>query len=120
MVPTISAAAAAAQTRAAVRPLPAAVIAVAALLLASTQAFASSFAGTSAGTSAGGTSASSGSTSGDDKVVLAAREDAAGFVATDGELRTVRLDAALRHLRSRDPVAAAASDLALARAILSR
>lgn len=83
-------------------------------------AIASSFAGSSAGSSAGGTSASSGSTSGDDKLVVAAREDAAGFVATDGALRSLRLDAALRHLRARDPAARTQDDMALARAILSR
>lgn len=81
---------------------------------------ASSFAGSSAGTSAGGTSASSGSTSGDDKLIVAAREDAAGFVATDGALRSLRLDAALRHLRERDPAARTQDDMALARAILAR
>ena len=88
--------------------------------LACVPVFASSFAGSSAGTSAGGTSASSGSTSGDDKVVLAAREDAAGFIATDGALRTVRLESALRYLRARDPASSSASDLMLARAILAR
>lgn len=81
---------------------------------------ASSFAGTSAGTSAGGTSATSGSTSGDDKVVERAREDAAGFVASDGRIRTVRLEAALRHLREHDAGARGASDLQLAQAILTR
>ena len=64
---------------------------------------ASSFAGYSAGSSAGassaGSSASSGSTSGDDKVVLAAREDAAGFVGSDGRLRSARLEGALRGMR---------------------
>ena len=89
------------------------------LTLAAAPALASSFAGSSAGSSAGGTSASSGSTSGNDKVVLAAREDAAGFVATDGALRSLRLDAALRHLRARDPAAQARSDLELAKAILA-
>lgn len=87
-------------------------------------ALASSFAGTSAGTSAGGSSASSnassGSTSGnDEKVVLAAREDAAGFVASDGAIRGARLEAALRHLREHDAAAAQASDLELAKAILA-
>lgn len=87
-------------------------------------ALAGSFAGTSAGTSAGassaGTSASSNSTSGDDKLVREAREDAAGFVASEGKLRTARLEAALRVMRERDVAAREASDLALARAILAR
>ena len=50
-------------------------------------ALAGSFAGTSAGATSGGASASSGSTSGNDKIVLQAREDAAGFVASDGRIR---------------------------------
>ena len=58
------------------------------LLLAAGPLLASSFAGTSAGSasdaSSEGSSASSGSSSGDDKVVLAAREEAAGFVASNG------------------------------------
>lgn len=86
----------------------------------SASAFAGSFAGTSAGASSGGSSASSGSTSGDDKVVLQAREDAAGFVASDGRIRGARLEAALRHLRETQGAARDASDLALAQAILAR
>lgn len=84
------------------------------------QAQASSFAGTSAGTSAGGSSATSGSTSGDDKVVVRAREDAAGYVASEGRIRGVRLEAALRHLRQHDAAARDASDMQLALAILAR
>jgi uncharacterized protein (TIGR02448 family) len=86
-------------------------------------ALASSFAGTSAGSSAGassaGSSASSNSTSGDDKLVREAREDAAGFVASDGQVRSARLEAALRVMRERDPAAREAGDLALARKILA-
>ncbi|MEE7546200.1 DUF2388 domain-containing protein, partial [Xanthomonas sp. Kuri4-1] len=67
-------------------------------------AAASSLAGTSAGASSGGTSASTGGTSdsssGDDKVVLDARDDAAGFVASDGRIRGARLEAALLQLRA--------------------
>jgi uncharacterized protein (TIGR02448 family) len=85
-------------------------------LLLSCPAMAGSF-GSSA-TSAG--SATSASTSGDDKVVLAAREDAASFVATDGQLRGARLEAALRLLRERRADARMASDLQLAQAILAR
>ena len=86
----------------------------------SASAVAGSFAGTSAGASSAGSSGSSGSTSGDDKVVLQAREDAAGFVASEGRIRGARLEAALRHLRESQPVAREASDLELAQAILAR
>ena len=85
---------------------------------------ASSFAGTSAGSasnaSSDGSSASSGSSSGDDKVVLEAREDAASFVATDGQIRGAFFEAALSYLRQHDADARAATDMALARHILSR
>lgn len=81
---------------------------------------AGSFAGTSAGATSGGASASSGSTSGNDKIVLQAREDAAGFVASDGRIRGARLEAALRHLRETRPLVREASDLELAQAILAR
>ena len=86
---------------------------------------AGSFAGTSAGSSAGassaGSSASSNSTSGgNDKLVREAREDAAGFVASEGQVRSARLEAALRVMREREPSAREASDLELARAILAR
>lgn len=90
---------------------------------AASVAQASSFAGTSAGASSAGSSASSGSTSGDDKLVLQAREDAAAFVASDGRLRSARLEAALRVMRERgegDQAGRQASDLELARKILAR
>lgn len=94
-----------------------------ALITAAPLALASSFAGTSAGSAAGGSSASSASsdsTSGnDDKVVLAAREDAAAFVASDGAIRGAQLESALRHLREHDAKARVASDLDLAKAILA-
>lgn len=86
-------------------------------------ASATSFAGTSAGTSAGassdGSSASSRSSSGNDKIVREAREDAASFVASQGQLRSARLEAALRVLREHDPQARQADDLELARKILA-
>ena len=83
-------------------------------------AIAGSFAGTSAGTSAAGSSASSGSTSpDDDKVVLQARDDAASFVASDGRIRGAQLEAALRHLREHNAIAQRASDMQLAKAILT-
>lgn len=83
-------------------------------------AMAGSFAGSSAGASSAGSSASSGSTSGDDKVVLQARDDAAGFVASDGRIRGAMLEAALHHLRENSPAARRASDMELARAILAQ
>jgi uncharacterized protein (TIGR02448 family) len=99
------------------RAWPAAVLVLSCLSL---PALAGSFAGSTAGTSAGGTSASSASTSGDDKVVVRARDDAAGFVASDGRIRSARLEAAFRHLREQDAAARDASDMQLARAILAR
>jgi len=96
-----------------------------ALFMLAAPALASSFAGTTAGSAAGGSSAStgatSGSTSGNDKVVLQAREDAAGFVASEGRIRGAHLEAALRHLRetSADARVREASDMALAKAILA-
>lgn len=79
-------------------------------------ALAGSFA--SSASSAG--SATSGSSSGDDKVILQARSDAASFVASNGQLRGARLEAALRLLRETRAEARAASDLQLAQAILAR
>lgn len=89
------------------------------LLAVAVPAMASSFAGTSAGASSAGSSASLGSTSGDDKLVQAAREDAAGFIASEGRVRSARFEAALRVLRERDAAARQASDLELARKILA-
>lgn len=87
-----------------------------ALMTLTAPACASSFA--SSASSAG--SATSGSTSGDDKVILQAREDAASFVASRGQLRGARLEAALRLLREKRVEARTASDLQLALAILAR
>ncbi|MBB3104013.1 DUF2388 domain-containing protein [Azomonas macrocytogenes] len=55
----------------------------------------------------------------DDKVVQEARDDAACFVASNGEQRGVRLEAALEHIRNLAPQLAQASDLQLAQAILT-
>lgn len=90
-----------------------------ALLALPLSVLASSFAGTSAGSASGASSHSSGSSSGDDKVVLDAREDAAGFVASNGAIRGAWLEAALIHLRERDVAARDASDMELARMILA-
>ncbi|WP_415753900.1 DUF2388 domain-containing protein [Pseudomonas leptonychotis] len=54
----------------------------------------------------------------DDKIVLAARDDAAAFVASQGEIRGVRLEAALQHIRQQIP-ALHGDDMQLAAAILS-
>ena len=78
-------------------------------------------AATSAGSTASvvGTSASSKTTSGDAKVVEKARDDAASFVASGGQIRTAQLEAALRFLRERHADAQRASDMQLAQAILA-
>ncbi|MOA40788.1 hypothetical protein D3C78_1626930 [compost metagenome] len=54
----------------------------------------------------------------DDKIVLAARDDAASFVASTGDIRGAQLEAAFKHIRSVQPQLAA-SDLQLAQAILT-
>lgn len=56
----------------------------------------------------------------DMKVVTEARDEAAGFVASAGELRGARLEAAFGSLRSAFPEARGASDLALAETILAQ
>lgn len=53
----------------------------------------------------------------DRKLILAAREDAALFVASDGRLRAAQLEAALDYLRQTQP-ALHVGDLELAQAIL--
>lgn len=58
------------------------------------------------------------SSAGNDKVVLEARTDAASFVASEGEVRGVRLEAALNHIRATMPQIEA-SDMQLAEAILA-
>ena len=54
----------------------------------------------------------------DNKVVLAAKDDAASFVATAGALRGAHLENALQHIRARMP-AVQADDAQLAQAILA-
>jgi uncharacterized protein (TIGR02448 family) len=54
----------------------------------------------------------------DDKVVQAARDDAEAFVASDGEIRGVRLESALVHVRERLP-GQTYSDMQLAQAIVA-
>ncbi|NIF18690.1 DUF2388 domain-containing protein [Pantoea sp. Cy-639] len=65
-----------------------------------------------------GTSQGTSSSFKDDKIVLAAKDDAAAFVASDGAIRGARMEAALLRIRQvlADPDL---SDQTLARAILS-
>lgn len=53
----------------------------------------------------------------DHKIVAAARDDAAAFIASDGQWRGARLESALGYLRQSQPKLHA-SDLELAQAIL--
>lgn len=55
----------------------------------------------------------------DNKIVQAARDDAASFVASDGDIRGAQLEAAFDTLRQRVPEARQASDQVLAEAILA-
>ena len=55
----------------------------------------------------------------DSKVVREAHDDAATFVASQGDIRGVQLEAAFSTLRDRVPEARNASDHALAEAILA-
>jgi uncharacterized protein (TIGR02448 family) len=54
----------------------------------------------------------------DDKNVLAARDDAASFVASEGDIRGVKLESALDHIRHQAPQLNA-TDAQLAQAILT-
>jgi len=53
-----------------------------------------------------------------DKIVLAARDDAASFVASEGDIRGVKLESALDHIRHQAPQLNA-TDAQLAQAILT-
>lgn len=55
----------------------------------------------------------------DSKVVIQAKDDAASYVATGGDIHGSQLDAAFDTLRSRVPEARDASDQVLAEAILA-
>ena len=97
------------------------IIAAGVLSLAGT-AHASSFIGTTdavAGPLINTVDATSDAISGNNKVVLAARGDAASFVGSKGQLRGARLEAALRHIRQTNPDLQA-TDMQLAEAILAR
>ena len=54
----------------------------------------------------------------DDKIVQAARDDAASFVASEGAIRGVKLESALDHIRHQAPQLNA-TDAQLAQAILT-
>jgi len=54
----------------------------------------------------------------DDKIVKAARDDAASFVGSDGAIRGAKLESAFAHIRQQLPELQA-SDAQLARAILA-
>ncbi|WP_268798616.1 DUF2388 domain-containing protein [Pseudomonas huanghezhanensis] len=95
----------------------------AALLIAATSASASSFYVTT-DTLVRAIDASSNATSNisssfkDDKIVLAARDDAASFVATKGDIRSAQLEGAFQHIRATSPQINA-TDAQLAQAILA-
>ncbi|MDE1167555.1 MAG: DUF2388 domain-containing protein [Pseudomonas sp.] len=55
----------------------------------------------------------------DSKVVVEAKDDAASFVASNGDIRGSQLEAAFATLRTRVPEAQGASDQDLAEAILA-
>jgi len=54
----------------------------------------------------------------DDKIVQAARDDAASFVGSQGDIRGAKLESAFLHIRAQMP-ALQASDAQLAQAILA-
>ncbi|MNN40122.1 hypothetical protein D3C81_1541840 [compost metagenome] len=55
----------------------------------------------------------------DDKLIVAAQDDAAGFIASDGAIRGPYLEAALQKLRADNPDLRNSSDMQLANAILT-
>jgi uncharacterized protein (TIGR02448 family) len=55
----------------------------------------------------------------DSKIIREAQDDAASFVASDGDIRGAHLEAAFNTLRIRVPEARGASDQVLAEAILA-
>ena len=96
-------------------------LAAASLLALSAQAGATSFVVTTDWISdaTGSTSdATSSSTKDDDKVVRAAKDDAASFVASKGQIRGAHLEAAVSLIRGKQPQLQA-TDMQLAEAILA-
>ena len=55
----------------------------------------------------------------DNKIVRAARDDAASFVASEGAIRGVKLESALAQIRQQAPQLNTATDAQLAQAILA-
>lgn len=55
----------------------------------------------------------------DNKIVRAARDDAASFVASEGAIRGVKLESALAQIRQQAPQLNTATDTQLAQAILA-
>lgn len=97
------------------------IIATTGLLALAGAAQGSSFIGTTdaiAGSLVNTIDATSDATSGNNKVVLEAREDAASFVGSAGQLRSARLESALLHIRQSHPDLEA-TDMQLAEAILA-
>ena len=98
-------------------------LAAAALLALAANASATSFVVTTDAT-VGAIDATSEATSdisssfGDDKIVLAARDDAASFVGSQGAIRGAKLESAFMHIRSNMP-SLQVSDAQLAQAILA-
>ncbi|WPN58171.1 DUF2388 domain-containing protein [Pseudomonas sp. P9_31] len=98
-------------------------LSAAALLAIAANAHATSFIVTT-DSIVGGLKASSDATSDvsssfrDDKIVRAARDDAASFVASEGAIRGVKLESALDHIRQQAPQLNA-TDAQLAQAILT-
>ena len=82
-------------------------------LVATTDTLGGALAGTVEGTSDATSSLR------DMKQLRAARDDAASFVASNGAIHSVRLEAVLTQIRTHAPELVAADDMALAQAILS-
>lgn len=95
-------------------------LSAAALLTLTTSASAASFMMSTEWTAKGigATSDATSSSTKDNKVILAAREDAASFVASQGAIRGAHLEAALQHIHQQQP-SLQATDAQLAEAILA-
>lgn len=97
-------------------------IAAVALFSFAGAASASSFIGTTdavAGSLVNTIEGTSDATTGNNKVILDARDDAASFVGSNGQIRGAYLESALSHIREQQPELTA-SDMQLAEAILAR
>ncbi|AHF70225.1 MULTISPECIES: DUF2388 domain-containing protein [Pseudomonas] len=99
------------------------ILAAAALLTAAASASATSFIVTTdavVGAVAASSEATSDASSSlrDDKIVRAARDEAASFVASEGDIRGAQLEGAFQHIRQQYPNLSA-TDTQLAQAILA-